>query len=398
MQNLHPDILTWISGRIFHGARVLCFGSAPELETLVTKYNVTCVDHRLECLIKYKCETIHAPLVEGYYDSRIVHSKLVGQKWDLIIYNFDSRIRTFLNHIETLGLRQGVPIITNIPRGDNWISNSITTRGYNARTSANEQVVANIHLPASIQLYTCIGVDDIQLLPHFLEYYRYGIDNIYALVNSDSVKNPKLKEVKKILDDYSVYHEDWIGTFSTNDKSRKLVDLIDRFQVPYGWCLHSDVDEQHVYPWNKDIRLALTEADNKGVTMLGGRMIERCTVDGSLPDVKPDIPLDIQFPVKFITAMQSHKVCASRPFVPVTNGGWHYASIQPLHCRPNKVEVFHYRWNSATKARYEKRLVDFRIQSEAGTPHSGHFNNSKRRLDYMQDGKLNLKHEQITLI
>lgn len=398
--SLGKETFEWIESHIEPGGRILEFGSGRGTERLSRNYSVTSIEHDEAWLNRFDSNYVHAPIVNDWYDVNVLMKAIRGP-YDLIIVDGPpGKIGRsgVIRHFNRLGLQCGCPVIVDDAerKGEAELSRRLSVLGYMSYQIRESNKCTDILLPETIQLFSCVGCDfDVDLLQHFVNYYRPHVDGIKLLLHSKHERTPGFVYARRYLDELGIEYEPWVGPFTSLEKTKRLFALVGRHALPYSWLMHADMDEQQAYP--ESIRNSLAKYDQQGISVVRGVLMERGTSDGTLPAILPDTPLSQQFPTEFTTApgvSKRQKVCATRGFLPPVNCGWHYlgADYPGRRRSPTRIPVMHYRWHATTMAAYSERMLMLQNANISGLPSSKHFGASQLITDYLFETKGRLRY------
>lgn len=247
----------------------------------------------------------------------------------------------------------------------------------------------------NIWLVTTYSTDfDLNFIPHHLDHYlNLGIHpRNFLIVLHNRIHPVKLEFASNYLFSRGFSFQVWRDEWHTIPKIKlNYKQMIDNCQEG-DWILHAEADEFHHY--TKPFRYLINDCEENGYDGVYGVFVDRLTPDGTLKEVDPGQPLDEQFPIKCFSnrvwnanpnLKTNFKVMLYRAGL-VPNSGIH--SLRgDVKYHPETQQVHHFRWNSTTYEKYERRakFVDNAY-------------NSRKIINYLRnnDGKVNLK--DVTMI
>lgn len=152
-----------------------------------------------------------------------------------------------------------------------------------------------------IKLISCVGVDhELELLPFFLDHYlALGIapTDVRLIFNTRDAASPALDAADSMLRERSAPPaRRWIGPYTSDAMWAHRRALQQDIATPGDWIVNADVDEFHRYPAPLEEIVRFLEEESAG--SIQGVMIDRLSRDGSLDEVRSDIPLQEQFPLR----------------------------------------------------------------------------------------------------
>jgi hypothetical protein len=166
------------------------------------------------------------------------------------------------------------------------------------------------------------------------------------------------------------------------------------------WVVPADLDEFTVFP--NQIDKFIAQCDENGCFYVPGCLTDRIALDGSLPKIHPDEPLEQQFPLRCritrtLLGGWISKIAAMRAFLRFSTGH-HYLSPDFRHGYyeseyPNALEVNHYKWDYSLISRLECRAKEFKQQN------LGWYRESERFLRFLEKhGRLDPFHPRVDAI
>lgn len=190
----------------------------------------------------------------------------------------------------------------------------------------------------------------VRLLPFMIEHYlTLGIKDIHIHVHMTSADDPVLGEVDTIMRGFglsiaSVCHDPtWIEA-----QNRIVRDSM--AENPVDWFVIADQDELQHYP--EDLLTVLANCDHEGYDHVLGCFVDRFGANGELVDLKPDLPLNKQFPIGAfftfpITRGYPAKVVAAKGNVRLNGSGSHWAvGGRPCPVAKYHIPVHHFKWTA----------------------------------------------------
>lgn len=151
----------------------------------------------------------------------------------------------------------------------------------------------------NIYLRSCIGVEhDLQLIPHFIDYYKnLGVTDFLLTLSSPTSDHKNLTIAKSILSDNNINPIfTWIGKYKENRRKKYLRTMVKDLK-PNNWIVTADCDEFQEYPTNlidftKDL-------DENKLTWTRGYLIDRLALNGVIPkSILNNDSLFNQFPLR----------------------------------------------------------------------------------------------------
>jgi len=192
-------------------------------------------------------------------------------------------------------------------------------------------ILLNNHLPHTRHsLIVTVQNNGFGLLPHFIDHYRkLGIKRFLFGIQDVPNQQEIIRELKTLGDDVFVVAK-MIGY---NPCGYVMANAI-RDNINSDWFLVPDLDEFQEYPIQID--QLLDDLDSANLNCVLGRLVDRITADGHIPEVltSENIMQQVPVPVLFserIMKQTCRKVMLVRKDL-VFNGGKHSAKGErPFH-------------------------------------------------------------------
>jgi hypothetical protein len=226
---------------------------------------------------------------------------------------------------------------------------------------------------------------DIQLLPFFLRHYRSrGVTRFVFHVwrGRENALWPK------ILDETAGFDTELLtgdaGVFN-GEADAVLCDAArQRFVAGDQWYVVADLDEFHVVPGDVTFDQAVHGAEAEDCEAIGGTLVDRVTIDGTLPSVVdrryalgPQFPWACDITERILLGCTA-KVQLAKGNVAI-RPGHHDAGGRPTWGRLG--EVHHFKWTQSTMEEQERRVTSYRDQGLCYQPES------ERLLSYLADNE-----------
>lgn len=213
-----------------------------------------------------------------------------------------------------------------------------------------------------IRVLTCIEHDRPVLLSHFIRHYLPKVDEIHVFVHVPYDGYP-LDELRALGDSRTFLHT-WPHAFNPGRLSGDR-EYYSRSCFSSGWVMPIDSDEF----WDEDFERVVIENEKCGALWTSGWFVDRVASDGSLPEMKPDVPLLEQFPVRteltrrVLGGYNIKLLMAKWPLW----GFLHYLSSDPAENDKRHPQCFpldHFKWDISVVPRMEQRFADLRRTNE----------------------------------
>jgi len=189
------------------------------------------------------------------------------------------------------------------------------------------------------------------LIPHFAKHYANF--NIYAVVNNYDCEPGMLETLKEynfnilnVTDDYE----------TVKDNVKKLKYYIKKIIKPKEWFVVADPDEFHEFPI--PIHQIIEYCEKNKIRCHKGKFVDRLAKDGSIPKIKPHVPIEEQFPIQCDTAKLHLGHVRGRNQIKVVLIKGPYFNSPHKHknsCLHFPVKVHHYKWNNNSVSRLKHR-------------------------------------------
>ncbi len=141
----------------------------------------------------------------------------------------------------------------------------------------------------SVFLTCCVGLDhDIVLLDAFCRHYLdLGIEkDKFLLVLNTSDNGNRINRIdagNAVLKKYGIEPMDiWCTRYESEEKWRRVHDLLSKYVGPNDWVVHPDTDEFHEIPFN-DYHEMIVDFESRGVNAVQGILIDRLRNDCTIP-------------------------------------------------------------------------------------------------------------------
>lgn len=147
---------------------------------------------------------------------------------------------------------------------------------------------------------SCVGVDfSPEILPHFLRHYLgLGVapERFLLVLNSGRFGRGAIRAATAVVRSFDLPEPAiWRGKYTSEEKQRRVRDVLDANVEPDDWVVHADSDEMQEYPAPLgDVIDGLVARDEN---VMKGLLLDRIAADGGLPPVRPAPPLEEQYPV-----------------------------------------------------------------------------------------------------
>lgn len=112
--NIGEKIVDLIKSRLPDGKQILELGSGTRTENLVKNWKVRSIEENFEFINKFHDDYIHCPIVDEWYDIKLLES-LTEFSWDLLLIDGPangSRSR-MIDHLDLFIFRQGQIIVAD---------------------------------------------------------------------------------------------------------------------------------------------------------------------------------------------------------------------------------------------------------------------------------------------
>ena len=229
-----------------------------------------------------------------------------------------------------------------------------------------------------LYIITTIGIDHINLLPYFFDYYsKFNVKKILLLVNT--FENDKYFQVIQSWIKLQPFAKkcvlkNWSGSFNEDEKIWQEIIFINENCKHKDWVLYTDIDEFQYYP--KNIQTSIQHATDLGFNYLEGRLIDRVSVTGELTKFDYSLSLEVQYPIgglitnNLLKAWDKKIVCAEA--TKIVGGGHHiflnqhYKSFNGFNTQLYTdeispfsfgIEVHHFKWNSKILDKVKRQKI-----------------------------------------
>lgn len=216
------------------------------------------------------------------------------------------------------------------------------------------------------------------LLRHFVRHYAaLGFTDLYLIVSA-ACQDIDWAEVRVGAAPATIHLEPLYDGVFANGRDTAYLNWLRARHVGdcREWSAIVDVDEFYEFP----LPLRELAAEAGEANCVQGFFVDRLAADGSLPEVRDDLPIGEQFPIETratqrIIGGYDRKVMLARGFDNLSSGHHHLPDERLF---PRNGRVLHYKWNAAVLAHLRERLEQ-REQTGYRWPHE-----VERFLDYWE--------------
>ena len=203
------------------------------------------------------------------------------------------------------------------------------------------------HETPQVFLYAIIGsnLEATRLAGHFLDFYvrRAGIkrEHVHITLHASHEDDEYTQALRTLLEKEQVHYDLWVGTFTSETKAWHRDELTQKTLGRDDWLVVADVDELHQFPGvtsastsEAPVDAFLAAVAERGANFVSAAWEDRVAEGGHLNHVKPDVPLERQFPLRcrmaewtvpektslismWLPKAEDHKVVASRAYLKV---------------------------------------------------------------------------------
>ena len=226
-----------------------------------------------------------------------------------------------------------------------------------------------------IHLTTVVG-SYVDVLPHMLNHYRsLGIDSFLVNAHIEQSADPVLDQVIEITGKFgcdlaSITVGPWVDGLNSKIYRRTMESR------PMDWFILADQDELQVYP--RDLRACIEQCEARGYQYIEGAFLDRIAVDGGLPAVEQDRPIEAQFPLGgFISTpilgADPRKIVAAKGRVEIGPGQHHATGQRGCPADQYCIQVHHFKWVAGLVPRLMKRAAFSKRNKESKWKESERF-------------------------
>jgi hypothetical protein len=197
---------------------------------------------------------------------------------------------------------------------------------------------------------------DWDLLPHLLRHvHTLGVSTVVVTVNifhtpdHESIEHCAPDGLNLVIGRYSLPDGGNTDDDRMEDQQRdRVLRCLDI--TPRAWLMPLDLDEFHEYP--ATLAVILERADEMGIDVIKGRLIDRFAADGTLARLRPTPSVFEQYPIETeftrnVLGGYTEKVMLCRRYVRLGTGhhGAHAAHGVPVgFC--DDYRVHHFKWRA----------------------------------------------------
>ena len=235
--------------------------------------------------------------------------------------------------------------------------------------------------------------NSIQLMPHFIKHYRQLGVTQFIIGIYKGIDNPLYSKIQELIDPTVDILHSYSDDFFDRSSDTFYAELRDLYISKEEWYILVDADEFISFKNRTFTKLneVINYAESKNVVCIGGRFLDRISVDGSLPTIDSQRSLESQFPhvsnkaTKCITNGCDRKICLLKGYLTLNHG--HHTVKESAVVYYEGLEIHHYKWVAGLLERLKERVGIFKQKKN---PHTIE---SERTLIYFEQnsGKFNLK-------
>lgn len=222
--------------------------------------------------------------------------------------------------------------------------------------------------------------DSIQLLPQFLAHYTALGFNRFHVGVARGQANPLHEQIRLGCAPFDCTIGHGVSAHFTGPADADAANVLrGKYVAPADWYGIADLDEFHDYSPFGSVQELLEVAVAHQANVVSGKLWDRITTDGSIPDRITNAPVSEQFPLgceltRVVAGGCLKKVMLARGSVPISPGH-HSHRAKALR---TQFRVHHFKWHGNLLDRLRRRAVLYR---ELGLPWWGEF---QRMLDYLE--------------
>jgi hypothetical protein len=195
--------------------------------------------------------------------------------------------------------------------------------------------------------------DDYCLLPHFITHYRtLGIDRFH--IAADPAVAAAVRHGVRSVD--AVVRDDLDVVDSFQGGAKAVTQMRLDYTRDDEWALIADLDE--FVELDRSLAETIAIAETEAANVVRGRMIDRVSADGSLPDIGEDTDVWTTFPrqCRLTSQLQGsvdHKGVLVRGHL--SSAMAHHEFAGEVLSR-QEVKVHHFKWNSRAESRIRQAM------------------------------------------
>lgn len=220
-------------------------------------------------------------------------------------------------------------------------------------------------IESKVFLLSNIGGDHLDIVPHFLKYYKGMVDDYLIVAHCTSKENKK--KIMGWLNEYKIEKYDiWEGKWSPKEKGIRMNALIDIWCRDDDWILRADQDEFCHLPQNINVFLRTCESENFKYVI--GEWVDRCGFNGELVKINDSDDIFKQFPISCDIghdigkkhSKSCKKVVLSKKHIKMSNSGFHRVSVKHngLKKYPEEIVINHFKWDYYSYEKMQNRVND----------------------------------------
>lgn len=213
---------------------------------------------------------------------------------------------------------------------------------------------------------------NIELLPHFISHYKsLGVTKfILGIWQGD--RNPIWKEINEYNDDTIHLVKSYDNQLNEPEDTKFAESVRRNYLTENDWYIPTDLDEFHVFPDYKNVKLLIEDLHKTNSDFVWGKMIDRFTEDGSIPlhitqtpSIWEQFPKGHVFSLPILSACDRKVSLAKQKFEIL--GGHHYIEGSDSEGFTDKAKKFdknsityHFKWFGNLLEKEEKKMIHYK--------------------------------------
>lgn len=205
------------------------------------------------------------------------------------------------------------------------------------------------------------------LLPHFIRHYaRLGFTDLVVAIHSDATPYD-WDSLRAENSSMQIHLEECYRGCQLAHRDAALVNWLRvRYVADWNdWNAWADLDEFYEYPCDlRELSLHPT------INTIVGHFVDRVAEDGSLPEIQPDVPLEVQFPREVFLTQRIVRGCVRKVMLfrgaNLIRTGHHQLCRERAWIRQGRVH--HFKWTSQVLEHLSDRVAFRAGKLPAGEP------------------------------
>lgn len=206
---------------------------------------------------------------------------------------------------------------------------------------------------------------NIELLPHFITHYKsMGVENFIFGVWSGK-NNPIWENIKQFETDSIKFIKSYDEPLSEPPETAFANRIRTEFLKENDWYIPTDLDEFHVFDKNVNVFDVIDDLNRNGEDCVLGQMVDRTTLDGSIPlhitetpSIWEQFPKNCYLTRELLGAYDKKISLSKQPLYIIEGHHGTYNGIGVISKKESK--CYHFKWFGDLLKKEETKLQRYR--------------------------------------